>query len=124
MTKTQGRDKKNPECPIRNILSRLGDKWSLLIIYSLQQHEVLRFKELHRTIPDISQKMLTSTLRYLVEDGLIERRVFAEVPPRVEYKLSARAEGFLPILESLLNWALTHQDAILKDRQKANSSQA
>ena len=69
-----------PDCPIRNVISRITDKWSLLVLYTLEQQEMLRFKELWRQIPDISQKMLTSTLRHLENDGLVSREVFAEAP--------------------------------------------
>lgn len=74
-----------PDCPIRNILTRLCSKWPLLVIYTLNQNnkETLRFKELQREIPDISQKMLTTTLRALEEDGYITRTVYPEVPPKV-----------------------------------------
>ena len=79
-----------PDCPIRNILARISDKWSLLVIYTLDKtgKEKMRFKELQREIPDISQKMLTVTLRTLEEDGYLTRTVYPEVPPRVEYKLT------------------------------------
>lgn len=75
------------------MISRITDKWSLLVLYTLEQQEVLRFKELWRQIPDISQKMLTSTLRHLENDGLVSREVFTEVPPRVEYRLSERGKS-------------------------------
>ena len=79
-----------PDCPIRNILARISDKWSLLVIYTLDraEKEKMRFKELQRKIPDISQKMLTVTLRTLEEDGYLTRTVYPEVPPRVEYTLT------------------------------------
>ena len=79
-----------PGCPIRNILSRFCDKWSLLVLHTLHcsGEAPLRFKELQRRIPDISQKMLTVTLRTLEEDGYVKRTVYAEVPPRVEYRLT------------------------------------
>ena len=79
------RDALFPDCPIRNVLARVGDKWSLLVLYNLQHREPVRFKELQRQIPDISQKSLTQTLRTLEEDGFVSREVFPEVPPRVEY---------------------------------------
>ncbi|MDD5816174.1 MAG: helix-turn-helix domain-containing protein, partial [Bacteroidales bacterium] len=94
-----------PTCPIRNVLSRVGDKWSLLVLYTLQHREVLRFKELQREIPDISQKSLTQTLRVLEEDGFVRRDVYAEVPPRVEYSLTARGLSFLPLVDNLIEWA-------------------
>lgn len=106
-----------PDCPIRNVISRITDKWSLLVLYTLEQQEMLRFKELWRQIPDISQKMLTSTLRHLENDGLVSREVFAEVPPRVEYCLSERGKSLMPHLDALISWALEHFSDILADRQ-------
>lgn len=108
-----------PTCPIRNILARISDKWSLLIIYTLDNagSETVRFKELQRRIPDISQKMLTVTLRTLEEDGYVTRTIYPEVPPRVEYSLTDRAKSLLPHVNSLIGWALKNMDAILSDRQ-------
>ena len=104
-----------PDCPIRNILARLCDKWSLLVIYTLNKagKEVMRFKELQREIPDISQKMLTVTLRTLEEDGYITRTVYPEVPPRVEYALTPRTHSLLPHINALISWALENKDAII-----------
>ncbi len=108
-----------PNCPIRNILARISDKWSLLVIYTLNQSEkdAVRFKELQRAIPDISQKMLTVTLRTLEEDGYVTRTVYPEVPPRVEYALTERALSLIPHINALINWALENGEAILKDRK-------
>lgn len=109
-----------PECPIRNVLARICDKWSMLVIFMLAKHqaEPLRFNALRKMIPDISQKMLTSTLRTLEEDGLILRQVYAEVPPRVEYSLTPRAQSLIPIVDNLVDWAADNMAAILKDREK------
>ena len=109
-----------PDCPIRNVLARICDKWSMLVIFMLEKHqgEPLRFNALRKMIPDISQKMLTSTLRTLEEDGLVMRQVYAEVPPRVEYSLTARAHSLIPIVDSLIDWAADNMAAILKDREK------
>ncbi len=109
-----------PECPIRNVLARICDKWSMLVIFMLEKHqaEPLRFNALRKMIPDISQKMLTSTLRTLEEDGLILRQVYAEVPPRVEYSLTPRAQSLIPIVDNLVDWAADNMAAILKDREK------
>lgn len=109
-----------PDCPIRNILARLCDKWSLLVIYTLNgaDKETIRFKELQRKIPDISQKMLTVTLRTLEDDGYVTRTVYPEVPPRVEYTLTPRAHSLLPHINALIKWALENKDAIMKDRKK------
>lgn len=107
-----------PGCPIRNVLARISDKWSLLVIYTLDRSDrpAMRFKELQRAVPDISQKMLTVTLRTLEEDGLVTRTVWPEVPPRVEYALTERARTLLPHVDALIGWAAEHMEAILRDR--------
>lgn len=109
-----------PDCPIRNILARISDKWSLLIIYTLNRSEPnpVRFKELQRNIPDISQKMLTVTLRTLEEDGYVSRTVYPEVPPRVEYALTDRSRSLLPHIDALIGWALENHAAIMRNRKK------
>ena len=112
------RDALFPDCPIRNVLSRVGDKWSLLVLYSLQHREPVRFKELQRQIPEISQKSLTQTLRTLEVDGFVTREVFPEVPPRVEYSLTPRALSFLPLVENMIKWATENMEEIIKDREK------
>ena len=121
MYRTTIEDAVFPNCPIRNILVRLCDKWSLLVIYTLDKagKEAVRFKELQREIPDISQKMLTVTLRTLEDDGYVTRTVYPEVPPRVEYALTARAYTLLPHVNALIAWALENRDAIMEDRRKA-----
>ncbi len=110
-----------PGCPIRNILSRISDKWSLLVIYTLDksEKEAVRFKELQRQIPDISQKMLTVTLRTLEEDGYVTRTVYPEVPPRVEYSLTDLSKSLIPHINSLINWALENMKTIIQHRKRA-----
>ncbi len=120
MNRTTIEDAVFPGCPIRNILSRFGDKWSLLVIYTLdRQNRAVRFKELQREISDISQKMLTVTLRTLEEDGFVTRTIYPEVPPHVEYALTERAKSLLPHINALIGWALENMDAILNDRKAA-----
>lgn len=111
-----------PQCPIRNILARFSDKWSLLILYTLNLRPTMRFNTLRKEIPDISQKMLTTSLRTLEEDGFVTRTVFAEVPPRVEYCLTDRTRSLFPHINSLIEWAKDNMPAILKDRA-AHSNQ-
>ena len=120
MDRTTIEDAVFPNCPIRNILARLCDKWSLLVIYTLDKtgKEKVRFKELQREIPDISQKMLTVTLRTLEDDGYVTRTVYPEVPPRVEYALTDRTRSLLPHINALIEWAQENKDAIIKDRKK------
>ncbi len=118
MNRTDYRDKLFPDCPIRNVLARIGDKWTLLVLYTLEQEPVMRFNTLQRALPDISQKMLTLTLRTLEEDGMVSRKVYAEVPPRVEYTLTERARSLLPYVNNLTSWALENMDGIMEDRKK------
>ncbi len=106
-----------PECPVRNILSKILDKWSLLALYTLEQNEVMRFNELHRSIPDISQKMLTTTLKSLETDGLVFRKVIPAVPVKVEYRLTDRSLSLMPMLDELLGWAINNFGSILGDRE-------
>ena len=106
------------DCPIRMILSRISDKWSILTLFTLTQAPVMRFNELQKTIPDISQKMLTVTLRTLEEDGLVKRQIYAQVPPKVEYSLTKRAMSLLPHINSLISWAQENMEDIINDRKK------
>lgn len=119
MTK-QFKDSVFVDCPIRNVLARICDKWSLLVIYTLNNHREnpVRFNVLRKLIPDISQKMLTSTLRTLEADGYVNRQVYAEVPPRVEYSLTPRSQSLIPIIDNLIGWASENMAMILKDREK------
>ena len=96
----------------------MGDKWSLLVLYTLQHRESLRFKQLQRLLPDISQKSLTQTLRILEEDGFVSRKIYAEVPPRVEYSLTERSMSFLPVVNSLIDWAKENMADIISDRAR------
>lgn len=110
-----------PDCPIRNILNRISDKWTLLVLYTLNGHDSMRFRDLSAELPDISQKMLVLTLRTLQAGGFVRRTVYAEVPPRVEYTLTDRAHSLFPIVNQLIQWAKEHMDEILLDRTKAMS---
>lgn len=106
------------DCPIRNVLARISGKWSLLVLYTLDRNGMspMRFNQLRRAIPDISQKVLTTTLRTLETDGLICRKVFAEMPPRVEYSLTERALTLISLVDSLINWAADNMADIVRDR--------
>ena len=117
MNRTEVRDALFPRCPIRNVLSRIGDKWSMLVLFTLENNECQRFKELQRNIPDISQKMLTATLKMLEADGLVKREAYAEVPPRVEYSLSDKGRSLLPLINNLLTWAIENMDGIIASRE-------
>lgn len=92
------------DCPIRDVLDRIGDRWSLLILDTLRD-ERKRFSELKRAIGDISQRMLSQTLRRLVQDGLVVRTVTPSVPPRVDYELSETGRSLMGPLQGLIEWA-------------------
>ncbi|MGA0568334.1 winged helix-turn-helix transcriptional regulator [Rathayibacter sp. KR2-224] len=100
---------------IRDVLDRIGDKWSLLVIGTLQDGR-LRFTALQRHIPGISQRMLTLTLRQLERDGLVVRTVHAEVPPRVEYELTAMGSTLVDSALTLAKWAVEHHPTIEASR--------
>lgn len=99
-------------CPVRNVISRFSGKWSVLVLCVLAENGTTRFGDLGRILPDVSAKVLASTLKGLEESHLIERRVYAEVPPRTEYSLTALGESLLPPLNSLIAWALENFNAV------------
>lgn len=99
------------------VLCRLGDKWSMLVLVTLNANGTMRFSDIHKTIDDISQRMLTVTLRTLETDGLVQRKVYAEVPPRVEYCLTETGRSLIPHVEALVGWALDHMTVILEHRE-------
>jgi len=103
-----------PTCPIRNVLGRFADKWSLLILCNLQAHDKLRYTEIRKSVPDISQKMLTSTLKQLERDHLVKRKAYAEIPPRVEYSLTNLGASLMPIIGQMIEWAQVHFDEVTK----------
>ena len=106
-------------CPVRDVLSRLGDKWTMLVLVTLKANGTMRFCNIQKTIGDISQRMLTVTLRSLETDGLIVRKVYAEVPPRVEYNLTETGCSLMPHIESLVGWALEHMNDNFESAQSA-----
>ncbi len=97
------------DCPIRNALSLIGGKWKLPIIYNLRVR-TMRFSELKKALPQVTQKMLTQQLRELERDGLISRKVYAEVPPKVEYTMTPIAKKLEPILFQLCSWGMEHRE--------------
>ncbi|GHT35238.1 transcriptional regulator [Bacteroidia bacterium] len=104
-------------CPVRDIIGRLGDKWSLLVLITLQANGIMRFSDINRSIGDISQRMLTVTLRSLEADGLINRRIYPEVPPRVEYSLTECGLELIPHIQTLVNWAIDNMPKIENARK-------
>lgn len=105
-------------CPVRNVMERFGDKWSLLVLMLLEDGKVLRFSEINSYIHTISQKMLAVTLKTLEADGLIKRTVYPQIPPKVEYELTPMGKSLLPYLHNLAKWALENMDQIKASRQQ------
>ncbi|MFC0434274.1 helix-turn-helix domain-containing protein [Kutzneria buriramensis] len=102
-------------CEIRDLLDRLSEKWSLLVVELLGEGRS-RFGELHRDIPEISQRMLTLTLRTLERDGMVERTVHPVVPPRVDYDLTPLGRSLLTMIEPMVAWTREHRAEIEKAR--------
>lgn len=100
-----------------DILNRIGDKWSVMIVAQLG-HGTMRFSELKRACSGISQRMLTLTLRNLERDGLVVRTVYAEIPPRVEYRLTALGQSLLGPISALWDWAGQHGEDITRARER------
>jgi DNA-binding HxlR family transcriptional regulator len=101
---------------VREVLDRIGDKWSMLVVGTLRSGP-LRFGELAESVVGISQRMLTLTLKHLVEDGLIARTAYAEVPPRVEYELTELGWTLLPRVMALAEWAMANHEQINANRR-------
>ena len=104
-------------CPIRQVVSRFGDKWSMLVLYMLHTSEtgVLRFNEIRRLMTDCSQKMLSQTLKNLEQSHLVHREVYPEVPPRVEYSLTETGKSLMPAIEALVKWGQEHFKEVVTD---------
>ncbi|MGA9112842.1 MAG: helix-turn-helix domain-containing protein [Candidatus Dormiibacterota bacterium] len=110
------------DCPTRQLLDRIGDRWTLLVIGVLDDRP-RRFSEIARRIDGVSQKMLTQTLRGLEHDGLVTRTVYPEVPPRVEYELTEMGQTLREPLADLEEWAKAHMSSVLHARQRFSSEQ-
>lgn len=110
-------------CPTRQLVTRLGDRWSLLVIAALTGR-TLRFAELRRAVDGVSQKMLTQTLRQLERDGLVRRQVYAEVPPRVEYDLTPLGATLTDLVAGLRDWAYGHMEEIESHRMDYDRREA
>lgn len=103
--------KELPPCPVETTLMMIGDKWKVLIIRELIPG-TKRFSEIHHSIDGVSQKVLTQKLREMESDGLLERRAYAEVPPRVEYSLTELGMTLRPILDSMEKWGMDYKAAM------------
>lgn len=109
-------------CPIRNVVARFGDKWSLLVLLVISGAGVVRFNELGRMIPDISTRVLSTTLKTLEADGLIDRKVYAQVPPKVEYTLTDTGRSLIPLIMQLTEWAQQNMKNVMTHRRRYESA--
>lgn len=105
-------------CPIRDVLERMGDRWSMLVLFTLQEHGTMRFSVLRNAISDISQRMLSQTLRHLEQDGLVSRTAHSTVPPRVDYALTALGRSFLEPMGALRHWAERNHQRVRAARER------
>ena len=105
-------------CPVRDIITRFSDKWSLLTVLLLGANGTLRFSQIKQQIGDVSQRMLTVTLRHLEEDGFVKRTIYAEVPPRVEYELTSLGLSLMQQISLLTEWIDCNTEQIMKARKK------
>lgn len=110
-------------CPVRNVIARFGNKWALLTVLIIGEQGVVRFNELSRLIPDVSSRVLSSTLRTLEADGFIDRKVYAVVPPKVEYRLTDVGKSLLPLIRQLTEWAQTNMKKVMTHRKEYEQSE-
>ena len=106
-------------CPACSIIDRFGDKWSLRILVLLHTNGTMRFNEIFKSTPNISKRMLSVALKSLEADKLVSRKVYPEIPPRVEYSLTSLGKSLIPPLEELIKWAISNADEIIEHRNKA-----
>ena len=111
------------DCGIRDVLDRIGDKWTVLVLVELSKG-TRRFRELQRAIPGISQRMLTVTTRRLARDGLVARTQYATIPPQVEYDLTAMGRSLAGAMSALSDWSREHKDAIAAAREEWDAQNA
>lgn len=104
-------------CKTAPMLEWMGNKWALVVLLKVSEKEPMRFNELYRTIPAISEKVLSQVLRQLYTDGILDRQLYPDVPPRVEYSVSGLGRTLLPIVQNLIDWGRGNFDTIIKHRQ-------
>ncbi|MFC5830738.1 winged helix-turn-helix transcriptional regulator [Nonomuraea insulae] len=110
------------DCGIRDVLDRIGDKWTVLVLVELAKG-VRRFRELERAIPGISQRMLTLTTRRLCRDGLVERTAYATIPPQVDYRLTPMGSSLAEAVRRLADWSRDHKDAMEDARARWDTAE-
>lgn len=106
----------NSKCPTRQVLDRIADKWTVLVIRRLS-YGTMRFAQIRRSVDGISQKVLTNTLRGLERDGIVTRKIYASVPPRVEYTLTALGHSLCGLVEGICGWAETNMERVQEARE-------
>ena len=112
MTLRKPNDIDSERCPVRGVLDRLSDRWTVLVLLTLDDYGTLRFTALKARVPDVSQRMLAQTLRRLEQYGLVARTVYPTIPPKVEYALTPLGRSFLPPLRGLVSWARRNRDRV------------
>ncbi len=105
-------------CKAAPMLEWIGNKWALVVLVKISENEPVRFNELYRNIPSVSEKVLSQVLKQLTTNGIIERKLYPDVPPRVEYYVSDFGRTLLPHVEALINWGRDNFDQIMKNRNK------
>ena len=105
-------------CKAAPMLEWFGNKWALVVLMKISENEPVRFNELYRNSPSVSEKVLSQVLRQLTVDGIIRRELFADVPPRTEYSVTDLGKTLLPHVEALINWGRENFDQIMSNRQK------
>lgn len=104
-------------CRAAPMLEWIGNKWTLVVLVKISESGPIRFNELYRNIPSVSEKVLSQVLRQLTADGIIRRELFPDVPPRTEYSLTALGQTLLPHVEALISWGRDNFDTIMSNRQ-------
>lgn len=110
----------SPGCPVEAAVSLIGGKWKCVLLWHLHDEGTLRFSDLRRRVPNVTQRTMTNQLRELEEDGLVHREVYAQVPPKVEYSLTDMGRGLGPILIALKDWGEAHIDLFGKPKTVAD----
>lgn len=104
-------------CPIRNIIASFSGKWSILVLCLIAENPSIRFNTISKSIPDISAKVLTDTLKSLERDGFVSKKIYAEIPPKVEYSLTDLGESLMPHIDGLIKWAIEHFQEVTGNRR-------
>ncbi len=107
-------------CKAAPMLEWLGNKWTLVVLVKISENEPVRFNELFRNIPSVSEKVLSQVLKQLTVDGIIQREIFPDVPPRVEYSVTDLGKTLLPHVDALIKWGQENFEQIISNRQKTN----